>query len=155
MSFDQAAVLNLFSNVTSNLLRLGVFETVNTHEPKSAPGTGVRASVWVQSITPAGRGSGLQATSGVVLLSIRIYSSFLQQPLDDIDPNILTAVMTVMNQYSGEFTFGDTVRDIDLLGMYGVSMNAQAGYVNIDGKMYRVMTVSLPVIVNDLYEQAA
>lgn len=155
MSFDQAAVNALFDHAQSALMTLGVFETVNTHEPKSAPGSGIRAAMWVDSIIPVGRASGLSATSGVVTLNIRCYSSFLQQPYDDIDPALLTATTTVLNAYSGSFTLGGTVRDIDLLGMYGRSMGAQAGYITQDGKAYRIFTITLPIVVDDLWQMEA
>ena len=153
MSFDQAAVNTLFDKVQSHALALGVFETVNNHEPKSAPGNGIRAALWVQDIRPIGRASGLAATSGVVTLNVRVYSSFLQQPYDDIDPNILTAVTTLLGAYTGDFDFGASVRNVDLLGMYGAGMGAQAGYLTQDSKVYRIMTVTLPVVINDLWAQ--
>lgn len=153
--FDQAAVAALFDAVVSRLLTLGVFETVNQHEPKSAPGNGMRAAVWVQSIQPVGRASGLSATSGVVMFNMRFYSNFLQMPLDGIDPDLLTATTTVLGAFTGAFTLGDTVRDIDLLGMYGQGMGAVAGYINQDNRVYRIMTVTLPVVIDDLWTQEA
>jgi hypothetical protein len=153
MSFDSAAVATLFDKVQSHAMSLGVFESVNNHEPKSAPGNGVRAALWVQDIRPMGRASGLSATSGVVTLNVRVYSSFLQQPLDDIDPGILTAVTTLLNAYTGDFDLGASVRNVDLLGIYGAAMSAQAGYLTQDSKVYRIMTVTLPIVINDLWAQ--
>lgn len=155
MSFDQAAVNTLFAQVESAALGLAVFESVNMHEPKSAPGNGVRAACWVQDIRPVGRASGLSKTSGVVTFQFRIYTSFMQMPYDQIDPNALTAATTLLNAFSGKFTLGGTVRNIDLLGMYGTAMGAQAGYLTQDSKTFRVMTVTLPVVIDDLWTQEA
>lgn len=155
MSFDAAAVATLFDRLESHALTLGVFETVNTHEPKSAPGSGLRAAIWVQSIVGVGRASGLSATSGVVTLNVRIYSNFLQQPVDGIDPAMLTATTTLLNAYTSDFDLGATVRNIDLLGSYGPAMGAQAGYLTQDGRVYRVMTIALPVVIDDLWTQGA
>lgn len=155
MGFDQTAISDLFNAVVSDALQLGVFERVNQHEPKVAPGNGVSASVWVQAITPVARASGLNATSGVVTLNMRVYSNFLSHPLDDIDPGIMTATSTLLNAFTGGFTLGGTVRDIDLLGMYGQSMGAVAGYINQDNRIYRIMTITLPVVINDLWTQEA
>lgn len=155
MAFSQQQVNDLFDALVSDLLQLGVFDTVNMHEPKSAPGNGITGAAWIDTINPVGRASGLDATSGVVIFMIRCYTSMLSQPYDSIDPNLTTAAMTVLNQYSGGFTLGGSVRDIDLLGMYGVSLSARAGYISIDSKMFRVFTVTVPVIVNDLFTQAA
>lgn len=155
MSFNQAAVNSLFDQVVSEVMTLGIFDSVNSHEPKSAPQRGLSASVWMDSVTPIGRASGLAAVSGVVVLNIRCYSSMLQQPLDAIDPNLMTAASSLLNAFSGEFTLGGTVRDIDLLGMYGRSLSAQAGYISIDSKMFRVMTVTVPVVINDMFSEVA
>lgn len=155
MAFDQASVLSLMDKVISHALTLGLFETVNGHEPKSGlPGNGLRAAVWADSITPL-KSSGLSAVSGRVTLNFRIYSSMMQSPEDDIDPNVLTAVSTLLNAYTGDFDLGGTVRSIDLLGMEGVPMGAQAGYITIEAKLYRVMTITVPVLINDMFEMSA
>lgn len=153
--FNQSAVNGLFSAVQSQIQTLGMFQTVNTHEPKSAPQTQLHCSIWVESISPIGRASGLSSTSGVVTFSVRMYKNMLSKPEDEIDPALTTALTTVLNAFSGAFTLGGTVRDIDLLGMYGRAMEAQAGYVSVDNKMFRQFTVTLPVVVNDLWAQEA
>jgi len=154
VTFNHAAVATLFDKVVSHALTLAVFERVNSHEPKSPPGSGTSCAVWVQSIAPV-TGSGLAATSGVVTLNVRLYSSFIQQPLDEIDPDLLTAATTLLGAYTGDFDFGGTVRNVDLLGMYGTPMSAQAGYLTQDSHVYRVMTITLHVVINDLWNQVA
>lgn len=153
MSFDQAAVTSLVSQLESMALKLGVFRSVNFHEPKSAPGSGLRLAIWADSIEPVGAGSGLSATSGYVVCMARVYGSMLTKPEDEIDPSIITSMTTLMNALSGGFTLGSTVRDLDLLGMYGQKLAARAGYLVIGSTMYRVMTLTIPVIINDLWTQ--
>lgn len=154
MTFNQLAVNTMFAEVVSDLQQLGVFEIVITHEPKSAPQNGFVASVWIDAIDPVGRASGIAATSGVVTLICRIYSSMLLQPPDNIDPGVTTAVSAVLNQVTEGYTLGGNARDVDLLGMYGRSLSAQAGYVSIDNKMFRVVTITIPVVINDMFTQA-
>jgi hypothetical protein len=155
MSFDAAAVQDLFDKVQSHAMTLGLFDTVNTHEPKSAPGNGLWCAIWVQEISGMGSISGLNATSGRVILNVRVGKSFITSPEDGIDPDILTAVSTLMGDYSGAFTLGGSVRNIDLLGQAGQSLSAQAGYLTIDQKLYRVMEIVLPVLINELWTQNA
>jgi hypothetical protein len=155
MSFDAAAVATLFDRVESHAMTLAIFETVNTHEPKVAPGGGLRCAIWVQDIRGVGAASGLSATSGVVTLNIRIYGNFLQQPLDGIDPAMLTATTTLLGAFTGDFELGATVRNIDLLGQFGTPMSAVAGYLTQDSRVYRVMTINLPIVLNDLWTQEA
>jgi hypothetical protein len=150
MGFDSTAIITMINNVVSHAERLGIFEYVATHEPKSAFLAGTYLGIWVQTIDPI-QASGLSATSGRVVLFARIYTSFIQKPEDDIDRDILTACATLLNAYTGDFDFGATLRMVDLLGAYGTSLNAKAGYVTIDQKIYRIMTISIPLIFNDMF----
>ena len=154
MTFDAAAVLALFDQVKSHAMTLGVFDRVNTHEPKNPPGNGLSCSIWTDVIEPLPDASGLGATSGRVAFHVRVFSSMLAEPQDDIDPQILIAVTTLIGEYSGHFTLGGTVRDVDLLGAHGEPLKAQAGYLDIARKLYRVMVITLPIIINDLWVQS-
>lgn len=153
MTFNETAINSIYDKVLSHAMSLGYFETVNGHEPKNAPTNGVTAAVWFQALTPL-KSSGLAATSGLVLLNVRLYTSFLQQPFDSIDPAMVAAAAALLNAYSGDFDFGATVREVDLLGAYGTGMNAVAGYVQIDNKIYRIITINVPIVVNDMFTQA-
>jgi hypothetical protein len=155
MSFDDAAVRDLMSRVTSHAGTLGVFRRVNSHEPKSAPGNGLTYACWVQAIEPLGQASGLDSTTGYVVLLGRIYGSMLQKPEDDVDPRILSAATTLIGAYTGDFDFGETVRNVDLLGMYGQKLRAQAGYARIGESTYRIMDITIPVVINDMWKQVA
>ncbi len=155
MSFDDAAVNALMSACESIALKTGKFRTVNTHEPKAAPGSGLRCAIWVQSIEPIAAASGLASTSGYLVLFARIYGNMLQKPEDEIDPRMTSAAAALVGGFSGDFTLGGTVRNIDLLGEYGQRLAAQAGYVTIGGSMYRQMTVTVPAIVNDMWDQVS
>lgn len=154
LAFDADAVGALFAAVESTIQELGVFERVNTHEPKNAPGNGLSCSIWVAGIAPV-RSSGLGAVSGRVLLNARIYSSMLQEPQDAIDPAIVSATCTVMAAYSADFTLNGSVREIDLLGAEGPQLQATAGYIQQDSRMFRAMELQIPIIINDLWTMEA
>src|SRR5512135_1807902 len=114
MTFNDPAVRTIFNKVVSYALASGRFDHVNQHEPKNAPHHGLTCAIWMQAIDPV-RAGGLAATSGRVLLQARIYTSFIQQPFDMIDPNITAATADLMGALSGDFDFGgdaDT-RNID------------------------------------------
>lgn len=144
----------LLSQVVSHMMTLGLFERVNKHEPKNAPGNGLNAAVWVQTIKPV-LTSGLGATSAQVVFTARIYKNMLAEPQDDIDPNLIRAVDVVMNSYSGDFDLGGNVREVDLLGEHGESLSAQAGYLDQSGKLFRIMDITIPLIINDVWTQVA
>ncbi|MFD8805563.1 hypothetical protein [Streptomyces sp. NPDC059597] len=148
-------IRTILAAVESHALASGYFEAVNGHEPKSAPGTGLTAAVWVEQIGPARGGSGLASTSARLALFVRLYTPMVQEPEDAIDPDLMTALDALLAAYSGDFELGGLVREVDLLGTYGDPLGARAGYLTTSGTEYRVMTITLPLIVNDLWEQAA
>jgi hypothetical protein len=147
----------IFNEVLSHALASGQFEAVNGHEPKSAPRTdgGLVASLWVQRVGPVSEGSGLQATTGLLVLNLRIYKNMISEPQDDIDIDVLAAVDAMLGAYSGDFELGGRIRQVDLLGQTREPLSAEAGYLEIDKRMFRIMTITLPLIINDLWEQVA
>jgi hypothetical protein len=160
MAFDEAAVQNLFDLIQSKVLATAYFQAVNTSEPKASPGNDIICAIWIQSIGPARGQSGLSATSGLVIFNVRIYSNMFQEPQDAIDPSVLKATTTLLGIFSEDFELIDpqteepTVREVDLLGAVSSGLGAQAGYLSIGGQLQRVMTISLPVIINDCWTQS-
>lgn len=156
-NFNDEAVMTVFDKVVSYALISGRFDAVNQHEPKNAPGSGLSCSVWINSIVPYRQGSGLNSTTGAVTLNARIYTNFRSQPYDMIDPNVTSATSDLIGALSGDFNFGGDagVRNVDLLGMAGIPLSAQSGYVEIDRQMFRVMTLTIPIIINDMFLQEA
>ena len=150
MSLGTKAILDA---VISHAKATGKAERVLTHEPKSAPGNGITVAVWVQNLRPAAA-SGLASTSVRLEFSVRVYTNMLADPQDTIDTRLLGAVDALMAAYSGDFDLGGLVRNVDLLGEHGDPLSADAGYLEQDGRMYRVMVISLPLVVSDLYPQA-
>ncbi|OYP14077.1 hypothetical protein CFC35_05790 [Streptomyces sp. FBKL.4005] len=148
-------ILGITDAVVSHAMASGRFETVNGHEPKNAPSTGgLTAAVWSERVTPV-RSSGLDVLSVLLIFNVRIYASAVQESADAIDPDMLAAVDDLCAAYTGDFTLGGLVRQVDLLGIHGQPLDVRAGYLQQDGLLYRVLTISLPVIVNDLWEEVA
>ena len=146
---------DLLDRITSHAAATGMFDRVTGHEPKSKPGRGLSCAVWIDRIEPARSRSGLTATDGRVVFNVRVYTNMLQQPQDEIDPAVMDAVDALFEAYTGDFQLGDDSRYIDVLGMtQGHALDAQSGYINIDNMTYRVMTISVPVIVSNAWTQA-
>lgn len=150
MSLNSRAILD---RVISHAMASGQFDRVAGHEPKNAPGNGLSCAVWVDRIEPVDEASGLNSTSAKVTVNVRVYGNMLAEPQDAIDPNMADAVDALMAAYTRDFTLGGTVRNIELLGETGAGMFAQAGYLEIDRKLYRVMTITVPAIVSDAWTQ--
>lgn len=145
---------DMIDHISSHAMSLGIFDRVNTHEPKNKPGRGITFAIWVDRIEPARARSGLDATDARVTLNGRVYTNMLQQPQDAIDPNVMDATDLIMGALTGDFDLGDGSRTIDVLGMtQGHPLSAQSGYINIDNMVYRVMTIFIPVIIERAWVQ--
>ena len=158
MSIDTQAITDA---LVTHAQLTGEFDRVNNYEPKSAPANGLTCSIWAQSLRPHVPLSGLAVTSAYLIMSVRIYMNMIAQSIeqaDMIDPKILTAVDKLITSYSGEFELAGVVTAIDLTGQGGDQLGAEAGYVQIggnEGGMYRIMTITVPMIIADAWEQVA
>jgi hypothetical protein len=143
--------------VVSHALASGYFERVNQVEATDPPGNGLTCAVWVNNIRPAR--SGLASTSVVLIFNVRLYTSMLQDPPDAIDPAMTKATSGLIGAYVGDFTLGDVVMSVDVRGMEGTPLGAQAGYIDFgtgpDRVTFRVMTITLPLIVSDVWDEVA
>jgi hypothetical protein len=156
-SFNQAAVTALQAAVVSQAQQLGVFQRVFAHEPRNAPGAGLTLALWLGPIRPTTQ-SGMNNVSGVVTYMGRIYKSMLganAKEDDAIDAALLTALSALFGAYAGGFTLGGTVRAIDLLGMSGTPFSATPAYIEEAGKFYRIFELVIPIVINDLWTEAA
>lgn len=147
---DSAGILN---KLESHAARLGLFEQVNPVEPKSAPGNGMSCSLWLDSIGPA-NGSGLRSTDALLVFMVRIYHNLFAELPETIDPIVMSAVDELFTAYSGDFTLDGTVMHVDLLGRAGTALSSRAGHIMLDRTLYRVVTITVPVIVSDVWVQA-
>ncbi len=146
--------LGFFQAIETHLLSLGRFDQVNRHEPKNAPGNLMVAAIIAGPQGPA-TGSGLATTTARVEFTIRIYKNMMAQPLDETDPDLISATDLVISSFSGDFTLGASVMAIDLQGMAGAPLGANPGYINQDNTLYRVMDITLPLLIANAWTQAA
>lgn len=146
---------DLVDNVVSVAQASGLFDRVNAYEPKQPPGNGLTAAVWTQSIAPYAQVSGLDVTSVRIEFTMRLFTNMMAEPQEAIDPNLMNATSTLMNLFTGDFTLGNSVFVVDLLGMAGRPLTAQAGYVDVGGKLFRIMDITVPLIVADVWMQVA
>lgn len=151
---DGADVPAIIAALESHALSLGMFANVNGFEPKAAPSNGLHGALWVDDLAPPPRRNGLSATSLRLAFHFRISLPMMTEPQDSIDPTILVAVMALMRAYSGDFSLGGEAAFIDLLGAHGAPLAARAGYLNQDSRMFRVMVLAIPIILNDVFDQA-
>jgi hypothetical protein len=145
-------ITGLLDAVVSHAMASGHYERVNQHEPENPPGHGLTCAVWADRVT-ALRSSGLDSVTVLVVFTVRSMSPIFDPP-DAIDPTMLAAVDSLCGAYSGDFTLGGLLRQVDLKGAHGQPLDVRAGYLQQDGTKYRVMDIALPCIVNDLWTEA-
>lgn len=149
MALNTAAVL---SALRSHAATLGVFEQVVGHALTNPPPSGLAVAFEFGRFRRA-RSSGLSSTSGVVTYGASIYRPMQTQPQEDIEVEILGAADLLLNSYSGDFELGGNVRCVDLLGQESDGLSADGGYAKVGDVHYRAITVNIPLILNDVYEQ--
>lgn len=152
MSVDLAELLDA---VDSHARAAGGLGGTQRHEPEGAPpGKGLRLAVWLQRIDPSRRSSGLHVTAGRVELAVRLYAQLTTDTLDRVDLDLAAAADRLFRAYIGDFTLGGVVMNVDVLGAAGQGLTGAAGYQTIEGETFRVFSISLPIILSDLWEQA-
>lgn len=145
----------LSSRIVSHAKALGRFTQVLDHEPVSAPGSGLTYAVWLTDLGPVPAGSGLAATTARVEFTGRVFLPADTEPKGAVETGVLGAVDAVCGAYSSDFTLGGTVRKVDLLGAYGPPLRARFGYLPLGSTTYRIATLTIPLIINDAWGQAA
>lgn len=142
--------------LTSHAQATGLFGQVLAHEPISAPGSGLTAAFWVSRIGPVPTGSGLRATTARLELMATLLEPADTEPADGVDVDMVGAVDALLTAYSADFEAGGNVRMVDLLGAYGTPLSAVFGYTRFaGGTTYRAATLTIPLIINDVWGQVA
>lgn len=151
MTLDTAGILTA---VVDHAASLGVFDRVAGHEPANPPGLGVSCAVWVADLRPVPRRSGLSGTSAALTLTARVFRPVADASDGDrVDPETVAAADALIGSIVGDLDLGEAV-DIDVFGAHGAQLGARAGYLRQDDTTYRVLDVTVPVLVDDLWPQA-
>ncbi len=122
---------------------------VQIGEPFSAPAALVAAISlleWEPSQTTLG------STIDVWTLQVRIYARAGMTPVDagTVELAVAQGVSAVATALAGAFTLGGTVRAIDWAGEeMGRKVVIKWGHLVLDGSIFRMVDVVLPVIVDD------
>lgn len=150
----------LVAAVGDHAKRTGGFDRYLGHEPLHAPGKGVTGATWFDRFVPAS--SGMDATSVCVVMTVRVYTPLLKNgpQQDELDPLLMECVSTLCAAYCDRLRFPTTIspngliRCVDIRGgESGVQLECAAGYVEIDGVLHRIITITLPLVVNDLWPE--
>ena len=154
---DAVLLGRVVQRLGDHVKRSGRFDRFLAHEPLHAPGKGVTGCVWLDRVETITR-SGMAATSGVIVMTMRAYHPLTQSgpQADVVDPQLLAATSRVCSTLQGGFTLDGLLRCVDILGgESGIALRSDAGYVDIDHVLHRIITTTVPCVVNDLWPQEA
>jgi hypothetical protein len=114
-------------------------------EPRHPPLEGIVAAIFMDGArTPE---SVLDATIRVYDVTIRLYLSFLEDGTAT-EIAMSDAVSLLMSDLEADTDLNDTVRHVDVAGIYGRSLGAEWGYLDVDGVMFRTADIVVPLIVD-------
>jgi hypothetical protein len=147
------AINDILDIVVTHAQNTGWFQSVTEYESKQSGTNGLTAGVWVESVVPV-KSSGLSNVSVRLELQMRLYGSTMAEPYDDIDANLTKAVDDLFTAYIGDFDLGSNVRHIDIFGAHGNPLSVRVGYMNMDGREFRVFQIVLPIIINDVWAES-
>jgi len=147
MAFEIGSTLHA---VESYVQASGLFQSVQVGEPKSPPGQGYHAAIFMRSV-----GINLVYAGGDTrenhLVTLRIYRDMLAEqtdPQQSLENEMAVVVSKLMSDLLGDTDLESTIMTIDVAGMDGTSLRAEYGYLDVGGTMYRMADITLPLIVN-------
>lgn len=127
-------------------------------------GNGVSFELYLSTIQPYAAGSGLASVAVVVVQNVVLAMNDDPGHVDDIarediDPRMAEAADAMCRIYANHFTLGGLIRNVDIFGAAGQgSLGARAGWAykgGPEGPRRRIMAITLPMIINDLWDEAA
>lgn len=133
----------------------GLYEAVSGHAVITAHGPGLAWWCMVEKMFPYAGGSGLNTVTACVVYKIMTtLNDSTTDPQDLVDPAVANAADALLRLYLGDFTLGGLIRNVDVFGAAGTPLVAQAGWMTLDAARYRAMIITLPLIVNNLWDEA-
>jgi hypothetical protein len=153
MSLDTTALANA---LLSHALATGHVKRHALTEPTGSPGQGVTCTVVLRRWAPVRKRSGLAATSLRCQFDVALYLPMPDQAGSAVDALLWAANDALIGAYSQDFELGGQAAAVDLLGMAGDPLSGELGYTRLAGdQLYRVLTISVPVLIDNVYQQEA
>lgn len=144
MSVDTKAIMSKLATIGQ---KSGLFVKVSKYEPRGQPGSKVTLSLISGPMAPI-KSSGLNNASLRWQIDGRVYMPMNYEPAEDLDVILTAAAAKYLEALCGEFTLGGLIRCIDVFGSDGPGLSATPGYIQQGEKLYRVITLEIPLLIN-------
>lgn len=130
-----------------------LFDRVAPFETADPTGQRLTFDVWLGRIGPARGRSGLDSTSLRVEMVGRVTVGMARKQPETIDTDLAQAVAALMAAYTGDLDLGVPGCELDALGAYGDPLGGQGGYWAHNGQGYRTFDLTIPIVVDDAFDQ--
>lgn len=145
----------LIEAVASHAMTTGRFEQVNQYEAKNKVTSGLFCDVTVVSGVAIPLASGLDVTAALVVMSVVAYANGATEPMDGTEVALLNTVDDLLTLYNGDFTLDGLIRNVDIMGAYGPPLGWTMGHMDRSGGPIRAAEITLPLVINDAWDQEA
>lgn len=122
-------------------------------EPKQPPVELITAAIFMAGTSIVGLY--LNHHRELHVVTVRLYMDMLHEPTEEIEFRLAQAVEDITDDIVEKFALNSTVREVDLAGMNGTPVSTTWGYVDISGKMFRIVDITLPLNVDEAITAAA
>jgi hypothetical protein len=140
-------ITSTLDTLNSHLRKTGVIRHSQIGEYKSIPNTKeCYAAIWMSDARVAM--ATLADTIEVHTVTVRLYWGAFEEPIVNIELGLAKAVSDIVNEWSGDFTLGATVRNIDIAGELGTPLTSVWGYADVSGLIYRIVDLEVSLIVD-------
>lgn len=146
MALDVTAIMNKLMSIAQ---ATGQFRNVNGYEIRSSPANGLTLALIAGPYTPI-KSSGVNNLSMRLQVDGQIWLPMHVDKPETIDPKTMGAADAYFAALAGQFTLGGLVRCVDFHGMDGEQLSATPGYIEKDNKLYRVATLIIPLLINQV-----
>ncbi len=144
MAFDPGPIMH---ELETQLSASG-WQTGQIAEPMSPPAERLGAVIFDGvEITEAT----MKSASGLVKFIVRLYYKHFEEPLEGTEKDIATAILQLISDIAGKYGLSDS----EVRNVLPFSLNARAGFQTIGQTTYRLVDLSVHVMVNDIGTWAA
>lgn len=82
------------------------------------------------------------------VVKVTILLDALREPVDAVEKELALAATNIMADLLEEYDLGGSIRRVDPAGEGGASFSTRWGYIDISGKMYRMVDITIPLLVD-------
>ena len=130
--------------IQNHLSQSGLFADVQIGEPMSAPDTSDRAFAAIllgpRRVVETTLATSVEERSVI----IRVYIAVRREPRQDIEFELDEIASDILSRLGGDFELGGDIRQVWVTGMVASPAYQQVGTV-----MYRLIDITVPMIVDD------